>query len=134
MTVPPKTIDTPQTVDTPLGPVAVVARACPACGAANEDAPASAYSRPPWTLKSCTDCGFVYLDAAPDYAALAETLAWERSSKVEETRRAAAQPVGARLSKATRFRLHLLPRQTAHDRLVILPVADIRMRGDDRRR
>ena len=100
------------TVTTPLGEVAVTARVCPACGA--DDGSPSRYSRPPWTIKACAPCGFVYVDPAPDTAALAETFAWERSTKVEEGRRAAAQPVTRGLSKATRFRLHLLPRYSAH--------------------
>jgi SAM-dependent methyltransferase len=53
-------------------------RACPSCGA---DAASlrAAYSPDPWEVAACADCGFVYLRNPPDYAALKEDLAWEKT-------------------------------------------------------
>lgn len=57
-------------------------------------------------------CGFVYLDNAPHYEVLIETMAWERTTKIEEQRRAEIRPISYKASKRTRFRLHLLPKRT----------------------
>jgi len=73
------------------------------------------YSQGVWQVKTCPGCGFVYTDPAPDYSALSHVMAWERTTKVEEQRRAEARPISSPLSKATRFRLRLLPRRQAHD-------------------
>lgn len=93
------------------GEVEIIARDCPLCGDPNERMPPSRYSRGVWTVKTCRRCGFVYIDKAPRYDALFETLAWERTSRLEAERRAAAQPVQNAVSKRLRWRLHLLPRK-----------------------
>ena len=53
-------------------------RACPACG---EGAATTLprYSPAPWVVAGCDGCGFVYLRNPPDYEALEEDLAWERT-------------------------------------------------------
>ena len=63
-------------------------------------------------IKECADCGFVYIDSAPHFALQFEAMAWERTSKAEERRRAEIRPISYKASKRTRFRLHLLPRHT----------------------
>jgi SAM-dependent methyltransferase len=53
----------------------------------------------------CEACGFVYLGNAPDYAELADELAWEKTFAKEKVRR--NKKVLARFSSATRWRLNL---------------------------
>lgn len=96
-----------EVADTPL-----IQRVCPACGDANAQTPVTRYSDSRWPMKTCRACRMVYLVQAPDYAALFESHAWERTSKAEEQRRAAIRPVSYRLSKATRWRMRLFPRKT----------------------
>jgi SAM-dependent methyltransferase len=95
-----------------FGSVVVRHRDCPLCGVNNDDVQPSGYSQRPWAIKRCVACGFVYIDAAPHYEAQVETMAWERTTKVEEQRRAEIRPVSYQMSKRTRFRLHLLPKRS----------------------
>jgi SAM-dependent methyltransferase len=85
-------------------------RACPACGRDNAAAPPGPYSKGQWLVKSCTGCGFVYLENAPVYDELATTHAWEKSAPAEGALRRAESPVLQGLSKSTRFRLHWFKR------------------------
>ncbi|MEJ8572138.1 class I SAM-dependent methyltransferase [Microbaculum marinum] len=101
----------PETVDTPLGPVPVSRRSCPSCGAANDDVAGGRYSRPPWSIKECPACGFVYLDPVPRYEALIDTLSWEKSRESENRRRADERPVSYRVSASLRKRNRLFPRK-----------------------
>jgi SAM-dependent methyltransferase len=91
--------------------VTVVGRLCPLCGDANETTPASRYSRGPWTVKTCHVCGFTYITSAPDYEALFETMAWEKTSKLETDWREATRRGQQTLSRKTRWRMGLLPRK-----------------------
>jgi len=95
-----------------FGAVAVEQRCCPLCGRDNGDQPNSRYSQGGWAVKDCADCGFVYIDSAPVYAAQSVQMAWERTTKIEETRRAELRPLSYKLSKRLRFRMRLLPRRT----------------------
>jgi SAM-dependent methyltransferase len=95
-----------------FGRVSVVWRACPLCGKDNDAAPASRYSEGVWAIKDCQSCRFTYIDAAPDYAAQFVQMPWDCTTKIEEKRRAKIRPISYRVSKWTRFRLHLLPRRT----------------------
>ena len=95
-----------------FGAVAVTRRDCPLCGRDNDDVPPGVYSDGPWAVKTCRGCGLVYIDCAPRYELQADALAWERTTKVEERRRAAIRPLSYQASKRTRFRMHLLPRRT----------------------
>lgn len=97
-----------------LGRGALVARNCPLCGADNAAVPPGPYSRDIWAIKRCAGCGFVYCDKAPDTRLLAAALAWERTSKQEDRRRAAARPLSYKASRLTRARLRLLPRRKMH--------------------
>jgi SAM-dependent methyltransferase len=96
------------------GVVRVVARACPLCGA-DEPAPRVGYGDAIWRLAECRDCGFAYLDRAPDYEALFSAMAWEKTTVAEVERRAVLRPASHRLSKLTRARMRLLPRKKMPD-------------------
>jgi SAM-dependent methyltransferase len=95
-----------------FGRVPVRRRDCPLCGRCNEELPPSPYSQGPWRIKDCSGCGFVYIDRAPEYEVQSEAMSWERTTKVEEQRRADIRPMSYKASKRTRFRLHILPRRT----------------------
>jgi SAM-dependent methyltransferase len=96
------------------GTVRVVARPCPLCGA-DDATPRPGYGEGIWRLVECGGCGFVYLDRAPDYAALFSAMAWEKTTIAEVERRAALRPTSHRLSKLTRARMRLLPRKKMPD-------------------
>jgi SAM-dependent methyltransferase len=101
------------TIDTEhFGAIAVRCRDCPLCGRNNDAAPPSGYSHGPWAVKACRACGFVYIDRAPSYDLQFSTMAWERTTKFEEQRRAELRPISYKASKRTRFRLRLLPKRT----------------------
>lgn len=106
-------MDLGATIDTEhFGTIPVRHRICPLCGCNNDLAPAIRYSHRPWVVKECANCRFVYIDHAPHYELQFETMAWERTTKVEEHRRAELRPISYKASKRTRFRLHLLPKRT----------------------
>jgi SAM-dependent methyltransferase len=95
-----------------FGAIPVRHRDCPLCGRNNDGVPSSGYSHGPWAIKECPACRFVYIDSAPHYQVQAETMAWERTTRVEEQRRAAIRPISYRASKRTRFRMGILPKRT----------------------
>lgn len=88
-------------------------RACPLCGTDNRDAAADALSRDPWWLKTCRSCGFLYLENAPDYAALSETLAWDKTFREETQRRLKQRPLSKKAFRKARGAL--LPRRRDMD-------------------
>lgn len=65
--------------------------------------PVTRYSHPDWPMVQCDTCNLVYLQFAPDYAALVEDLAWEKTHAKEAQRR--KKHWLYRLDYATRFRL-----------------------------
>ena len=93
-----------------FGIISVVERDCPLCGCDNRGETPNRYSHPFWKIRDCRECGFVYIDKAPVHETLNKTMAWERTSKVEEQRRSEIRPVSYKFSKLTRARLHFLPR------------------------
>ena len=95
---------TPENVNT-------VDRSCPLCEADNQTAATLRYSHPDWRLKACRYCSFVYIENAPVYETLSSEMPWETTSQVEENRREATRGYEYKLSKTTRWRLHLLPRK-----------------------
>ncbi len=95
-----------------FGDIPVSRRLCPLCGRDNEAEKASRYSLPPWSIKDCPACRFVYIDRAPLAAQQVTAMAWDRATKVEEQRRDRLRPLSYRASKRLRFRLHLLPRRS----------------------
>jgi SAM-dependent methyltransferase len=100
-----------------FGSVRVVARNCPLCGA-DDTVHILGYGDLTWPLVRCGLCEFVYLNRAPDYAALFSAMAWEKTSAAEVERRAEIRPLSFRLSRATRFRIGLLPRKRISDLVV----------------
>lgn len=90
-------------------------RNCPICEASGEDAVPGPYSRAPWEIVTCPDCGFVYLRNAPEAVELEENLAWEKTFVGEEQRRTREQPLMQWLDTKMRWRLHLMPRTEGID-------------------
>ncbi|MBV8888661.1 MAG: class I SAM-dependent methyltransferase [Alphaproteobacteria bacterium] len=97
-----------------FGTVPVVERHCPLCDA-EDGAAIDGYGDGIWQLKQCRSCGFVYLDRAPDYAALFSAMAWEKTTTAELERRARLRPISHRVSRLTRARMRLLPRKRIAD-------------------
>ena len=97
-----------------FGTIGITHRACPLCEQDNESLPANRYSNGFWEVKTCARCGFVYIEKAPDYEELFANMAWERTTKVEEQRRASIRPFSYGFSKRTRWRMHILPRKKMH--------------------
>ena len=97
-----------------FGAVPVVRRDCPLCSA-DDPVAVAGYGADIWRLVRCRGCGFAYLDLAPDYAALHDVMAWEKTGAAELERRAEIRPISFRLSRATRLRMALLPRKQMSD-------------------
>ena len=85
-------------------------RECPACGRDNADLRPIEPSVPPWALKCCGRCGFVYLENAPAYAEFEEHFAWEKTYQAERVRREREEPV-----------LHWIGRRLIDARGVLFP-------------
>jgi SAM-dependent methyltransferase len=101
------------TVDTKhFGIIAIRHRVCPMCRHDCREVPPGPYSQGPWAVKKCPHCQFVYIESAPTYDVQVATMSWERSTKIEEQRRAEIRPISYKASKVTRFRLWLLPKRT----------------------
>ena len=95
-----------------LGTVQVLHRDCPLCSRDNSDQANLQYSYDVWSMKTCPDCRMVYIDKGLDYTKLFSDLSWERTTKIEEKRRADLRTVSYPASKLTRIRMRLLPRKT----------------------
>ncbi len=95
---------------TTYGDVKMHSRLCPICGDANLATPASPYSRAPWTIIDCANCGFTHMREVPDTAELVENLAWEKTYAQEAVRRKRETPVQAWLDQHMRWRLNMFPR------------------------
>lgn len=72
-------------------------RNCPLCETDNRQETPHHLSTGPWRLKSCRSCSLVYLENPPDYSALEDEFAWEKSFQAENDRRAKREPVRYRL-------------------------------------
>ena len=73
-------------------------RNCPLCNKNNSKTPRIKYSKAQWNLKTCGNCGFTYLENAPEYSFLKEEYAWEKTSKKEEDARIKKNPLRKKLS------------------------------------
>jgi len=82
---------------------AVIERVCPACGS-DAASPRPQFSRDPWRVVACQDCGFVYMKTVPDYARLVEEFAWEKTWAAEKVRRRSERPLFRALDQALSFR------------------------------
>lgn len=86
-------------------------RKCPICGKSNSQQPPSVYSRDHWQIRTCVNCGFVYLENPPVYEALSEDFAWEKTYWEEIERRREQEPTRYWLStKVKRLRRHYFRR------------------------
>jgi SAM-dependent methyltransferase len=100
---------------------AILFRACPLCRRDNRTEPVcSAYSPSGWDLKRCPDCDFVYLETIPDYAATAETLAWDHTFLAwhEERNKAPAQQVLSRVGRSIRIGTHVVRKRRRMDEMI----------------
>lgn len=85
-------------------------RGCPICES-KKQLELPKYSVSNWRIVACNECDFVYLANPASYSELADELAWEKSSQMEDARRRAERPFRDRLSKTTRWRVNLLRRE-----------------------
>ncbi|MHA1159119.1 MAG: hypothetical protein ACTSP2_10315, partial [Alphaproteobacteria bacterium] len=83
--------------------LAHIDRACPQCSS-RENTVLERYSRAPWEVVGCNDCGFVFLGNPPDYVRLEDELAWEKSYVEERKRRVRDRPVVEVLENLTSWR------------------------------
>jgi SAM-dependent methyltransferase len=86
-------------------------RNCPQCNSESFQK-IDTYCRNEWSVGACRDCGFVYLRNPPGNAALVEAYAWEKTSIEENRYRLAERKIGARLSRASRWRLGIAGRSS----------------------
>ena len=100
-----------ETVD--FGDVKVIFRLCPNCGHDNQGSEKIPYCPDTWDMTACARCAFIYLEKSVAYEELLSNMAWEKTSKAEEKRRARSRPISYRFSALTRKRLHLFPRKNA---------------------
>jgi len=91
--------------------ITTVHRNCPLCDRDNRSEGLNPYSHADWQLKTCPQCDFVYIENAPDYRHLSTDTPWERTARIEESRRENVRGSEYRISKSTRWRLHILPRK-----------------------
>lgn len=91
--------------------IATQHRNCPLCNADSTTQPVSPYSSPPWIVRQCSVCEFVYIDSAPEYRHLVDDLDWDTTFAAETERKAKKRKISYRLSQMTRWRLHLLPKR-----------------------
>lgn len=59
-------------------------RDCPACSGSAATR-LDSYSPAPWQVVSCDTCDFVYLRNPPDYSALVDDFAWEKTYEMKKT-------------------------------------------------
>ncbi len=90
-------------------------RFCPFCETDNSAVKPSGYSLDVWYIVTCQKCSFVYIDKTPAYEELKENLSWEKNYEIEAQRRARMRPVSYKLSRLTRWRMHILPRKKFPD-------------------
>ena len=92
-------------------PSAVLSRDCPQCSSKYTDAISLQHGSEEWPMVRCRGCDFIYLTRAPRYEELSTNLAWEKTSIIEDERRLQDRPVSKRFSRATRWRMKILPRR-----------------------
>ena len=96
-----------------FGDVKVIFRLCPNCGHDNQGSEKIPYCPDTWDMTACARCAFIYLEKSVAYEELLSNMAWEKTSKAEEKRRARSRPISYKFSALTRKRLHLFPRKNA---------------------
>jgi hypothetical protein len=93
----------------------MVPRNCPFCDRDNSQEAPNRYSSPPWTIRRCRACGFVYIDTAPEYGHLAVELDWDKTYTAEIQRKAKTRKISYKLSRWTSVRnRRFLPQRRVH--------------------
>jgi hypothetical protein len=91
-------------------PMSAPSRACPLSERASQSQPLP-YAPFPWSLRRCSDTGFVYLANPPSQDLFRDTFAWEVTHQAESKRRQEAEPALHALSEAMKsFRRRVLKR------------------------
>lgn len=63
-------------------------RCCPICNTDATNSPTlQGIVGPPWNLKCCRQCSFVFLENPPTYKTLAESFSWDKTFKEEKQKR-----------------------------------------------
>lgn len=89
----------------------IIFRACSLCGSDNSNCPPGIYSQVPWIIKSCSKCGFTYMENVPTYPMLESQFAWEKTSLEENHKRLKSCPLIKRMSGVIKqFRRRILKR------------------------
>jgi len=96
--------------------IKIVRRNCPFCDRDNSTEPPNRYSSPPWTIRDCPKCGFVYIDTAPEYVHLAVELDWDKTYITEMQRKAKTRRISYKLSRWSSVRnRRFLPQRRVHE-------------------
>lgn len=82
----------------------MIIRSCQVCDS-TRTLPLREYTTTEWQVVQCVDCRFVYLQSAPEYEALDNEYAWDKTFEVEWNRRKKRRFAG--IESATRWRLKL---------------------------
>jgi SAM-dependent methyltransferase len=77
-------------------------RNCPQCTRDNRSESPLSCSVPPWAIKRCPDCDFIYLENAPSYDRLQADFNWSDTKHAERKRRREREPRLIALEKQLR--------------------------------
>jgi SAM-dependent methyltransferase len=94
-------------------PIRLVNRDCPLCGTHGGAVNANSYGE--WTIRDCANCGFSYIDTAPEYEHLFEDLDWDTTYASEIVRKKKMRPLSYAFSRLTRWRMGILPKRTVRN-------------------
>ena len=87
-----------------------VFRTCPICSTDNAEKEAHKHSSPPWNLKACSNCNFLYLEEVPVYESFSEDFAWEKQyTALDEAKKAGKSPFILLLKRFFRKIRNLIP-------------------------
>lgn len=106
-----------QIVSERFGELKIVNRNCPSCGCDSHHSKSTGYGLDIWDIVTCCACGFTYMDKAPAYEELKSNISWERTFDIEAERREGTRPISRRMSRMTRWRMALFPRNKFPDLL-----------------
>jgi SAM-dependent methyltransferase len=67
--------------------ISLIKRKCPQCQTDNSQNGANRFSHENWQVKTCSTCGFVYLENTPNYKDLENLFPWEETKRTENNRR-----------------------------------------------
>ena len=88
-----------------------IIRECPLCFNNNDKELPSKYSRDSWSIKTCKNCSFNYLENVVPYSELINNYAWTETSKIENEFRLKRSPLLKKISnKFSWFKDNILKR------------------------